>query len=108
MANLTFPTGASATFPSVYQLETTDPVLGGPSGVSNTQGKLLGERTEYLKHRVENPEAPDQALGTSNAKTANTKFVIQNSGRFSSVRAATINAGIGSNNNLSADRKSVV
>lgn len=39
--------------PGVYQLETTDPVIGGPDGVSNTPAKQLANRTKYLKDRVD-------------------------------------------------------
>ena len=50
MANLpensTFDTG-------VYQLETTDPVLGGADGVSNQQAKQLANRTRWLKDQVD-------------------------------------------------------
>lgn len=39
----------TATFDAeVYQLETVDPVLGGPNGKSNLQGKALANRTKYL------------------------------------------------------------
>ncbi|MDR2484452.1 MAG: hypothetical protein LBD55_03555 [Treponema sp.] len=34
---------------SLTQLETSDPVLGGPNGPANTQAKELGSRTKYLK-----------------------------------------------------------
>ena len=37
----------------VYQLETTDPVQGGASGISNLQGIQLGNRTEFLKTQVD-------------------------------------------------------
>ncbi|KVP51456.1 hypothetical protein WJ91_01265 [Burkholderia ubonensis] len=37
----------------LYQLETSDPVEGGPDGVSNRQAKQLGGRTRYLKQQVE-------------------------------------------------------
>lgn len=37
----------------IYQLETTDPVLGGPSGVANTQAKQLANRTSWLKQKVD-------------------------------------------------------
>lgn len=37
----------------VYQIETTDPVVGGPDGVSNVQAKQLGNRTAYLKQKLE-------------------------------------------------------
>lgn len=35
----------------IYQLETTDPVQGGVSGISNQQGKQLANRTRWLKDR---------------------------------------------------------
>ncbi|WP_368153971.1 hypothetical protein [Aeromonas sp. s9] len=35
----------------IYQLETTDPVMGGPDGVDNVQAKQLGSRTKFLKKR---------------------------------------------------------
>lgn len=37
----------------IYQLETTDPVQGGPTGISNTQAKQLANRTKYLKDQIE-------------------------------------------------------
>lgn len=42
--------------PGIYQLETTDPVLGGPNGPANTQAKQLANRTAFLKQQI------DQAL----------------------------------------------
>ena len=39
--------------PDVYQIETTDAVLGGPDGVINVQAKQLADRTDYLKQEVE-------------------------------------------------------
>lgn len=39
--------------PDVYQIETTDAVLGGPNGVINVQAKQLADRTAYLKQEVE-------------------------------------------------------
>lgn len=40
----------SATYEDgVYQIETTDPVLGGANGIANTQAKQLANRTKYLK-----------------------------------------------------------
>jgi len=41
----------------VYQLETTDPVLGGINGVSNSPLKNLANRTTYLKQHLDNLEA---------------------------------------------------
>lgn len=39
--------------PGIYQLETSDPVLGGPEGVSNQQAKQLANRTSWLKKMIE-------------------------------------------------------
>jgi hypothetical protein len=54
MANLS---EASEWVAGVYQIETTDPVVGGPNGISNVQGKQLGNRTRYLKDKVEELQA---------------------------------------------------
>ena len=45
MANLT---ETPAYEPDIYELAVTDPVLGGPGGVSNTQAQQLANRTAYL------------------------------------------------------------
>lgn len=45
MANLT-PTSS---FDNVYQLETSDPVLGGAGGIANAQAQALANRTEWLR-----------------------------------------------------------
>ncbi|HOP33218.1 MAG TPA: hypothetical protein PKU94_07580 [Candidatus Hydrothermia bacterium] len=46
MANLPeSPTWVSG----IYQIETTDPVVGGPDGISNLQAKQLANRTAWLK-----------------------------------------------------------
>lgn len=37
----------------VYQLETTDPVVAGPEGISNLQGRQLANRTAWLKQQVD-------------------------------------------------------
>ncbi|WP_434632075.1 phage tail protein [Chromobacterium sp. CV08] len=37
----------------IYQLETSDPVLAGPDGVDNLQGKQLANRTAYLKQQLD-------------------------------------------------------
>lgn len=88
MANLP----ESSTFDAgVYQLELTDPVIGGPSGVSNTPLKNLANRTKYLKDHVDAlestraptaspaftgaPTAPTAPQGTSTTQLATTAFV---------------------------------
>lgn len=82
----------SSTFDAgVYQLELTDPVIGGPSGVSNTPLKNLANRTKYLKDHVDAleasraplaspaltgaPTAPTAAAGTNTTQLATTAFV---------------------------------
>ncbi|ELU8418664.1 tail fiber protein [Salmonella enterica] len=37
----------------IYQLETSDPVVGGPDGVSNKPQKQLANRTQWLKQQME-------------------------------------------------------
>src|SRR5690606_35502767 len=78
----------------IYQLETTDPVQGGPDGVSNLPLKQLANRTAYLKETVDaigdaigdfapinspeftgTPKAPTPQLGNSSTAIATTAFV---------------------------------
>jgi len=37
----------------IYQLETSDPVLGGPEGIDNLQAKQLANRTRWLKDKAD-------------------------------------------------------
>ncbi|WEE25248.1 hypothetical protein [Aeromonas hydrophila] len=50
----------------IYQLETGDPVLGGPGGVSNKQAQALANRTAYLKKHVDDIEGGNTAAGKAN------------------------------------------
>lgn len=71
----------------IYQLETTDPVLGGPDGVDNVQGKQLANRTLNLKNQLAlkaplaspaltgAPTAPTPAGGDNSTKLSTTAFV---------------------------------
>ena len=57
--------------PGIYQLETTDPVMGGEDGIDNLQAKQLANRTLYLKKQIETvsnsiPAVPVQSV---NGKT---------------------------------------
>ena len=91
MANLTL---TRQWVENIYQLETSDPVMGGPDGIDNRQAKELGARTNYLKDQVDEinrdrtgyapkaspaftgiPTAPTAAAGTNNAQIATTEFV---------------------------------
>jgi hypothetical protein len=54
MANVT----ETATFETgIYQIETTDPVLGGANGIANVQARQLANRTKYLKERADQVDA---------------------------------------------------
>lgn len=37
----------------IYQLEITDPVIGGPDGIDNLQAKQLANRTNWLKAKID-------------------------------------------------------
>ena len=56
MANITEELNNPQWAAGIYQLETTDPVLGGPNGIANRQAKELAARTQYLKKKYENQE----------------------------------------------------
>lgn len=53
MANITEELNNPQWAAGIYQLETTDPVLGGPNGIANRQAKELAARTQYLKKKQE-------------------------------------------------------
>ncbi|MCX8731164.1 tail fiber protein, partial [Gilliamella sp. B2969] len=38
--------------PGIYQLEESDPVIGGPNGIDNLQAKQLGNRTQFLNKKL--------------------------------------------------------
>ena len=77
MANLTL---TRQWVENIYQLETSDPVMGGPDGIDNRQAKELGARTNYLKDQVDGinqdrtgyaPKASPAFIGVPTAPTAN-------------------------------------
>ena len=57
MANV--PETADSYTAGIYQLETDDPVQGGPNGIDNRQATQLGNRTRYLKDHVDDIESGD-------------------------------------------------
>jgi putative tail fiber protein len=63
MANITEELNNPQWAEGIYQLETTDPVLGGPNGIANRQAKELAARTQYLKK--EQAQADREAVKTS-------------------------------------------
>lgn len=54
----------------VYQLETTDPVQGGPDGIDNQQAKQLANRTAYLKQLIEGLDAGTYSIAEVDAAIA--------------------------------------
>ena len=91
MANLTL---TRQWVENIYQLETSDPVMGGPDGIDNRQAKELGARTNWLKDQVDTinqdrtgyapkaspaftgvPTAPTANPNTNNTQIATTAFV---------------------------------
>lgn len=91
MANLTL---TRQWVENIYQLETSDPVMGGPDGIDNRQAKELGARTNWLKDQVDTinqdrtgyapkaspaftgvPTAPTANQNTNNTQIATTAFV---------------------------------
>lgn len=53
----------------VYQLETTDPVFGGPDGISNRQAKQLANRTAWLKAQLDEVVAQLEGLNSSSSES---------------------------------------
>ena len=61
----------------IYQLETSDPVLGGPEGIDNLQAKQLANRTKWLRALIEKIVDGTTAIGkASQLQTARAlKFI---------------------------------
>ena len=51
----------------IYQLETTDPVLGGENGIDNFQARQLANRTQWLKTEIARAVADIGNLGSGKA-----------------------------------------
>lgn len=66
MANLSETPSYDA---GVYQLELTDPVIGGPLGISNQPLKNLANRTAYLKQHVDDLESGTTAAAKADKLT---------------------------------------
>ena len=77
----------------IYQLETTDPVLGGPDGVDNEQAKQLANRTLYLKNLLDAltntvaAKAPLDSAPLTGTPTAPTPTLGDNSTRIATMAA---------------------
>jgi len=64
----------------VYQIETTDPVIGGVDGISNKSARNLANRTKYLKAKVDLLDSTNRSLtryiisGTGTQRVAGTLY----------------------------------
>lgn len=92
MANLT----ENATFDAgVYQIETVDPVVGGPGGIANLQAQQLANRTKYLKQFADE-------LATARAAFATLKDRLDRYDSFAPDQQTDLVAGIQEALNLAA------
>lgn len=55
--------------PGVYQIETSDPVVGGPEGVTNLPIKQLSNRTVWLKQKIEALISGTESVGKAKQLT---------------------------------------
>ena len=99
----------------IYRIEQTDPVVGGEDGIDNIQAKQLGNRTLYLKKKLEEMEgtvdgyAPDMQealfaglkLGLDLGALAMKEHEQTRLTRFQEIRATIKNRGIKSGVTLS-------
>lgn len=79
MANLN---EASVWEAGIYQLETTDPVIGGPDGVDNKQAKQLANRTVYLKTDVDALKSGATAAGKASTWSTARSFSMTGDGTW--------------------------
>lgn len=64
----------------IYQLETSDPVMGGADGIDNRQAKQLGNRTLWLKNELEQmSRAIPEAVTKSDAINSNSSATVATS-----------------------------
>lgn len=73
----------------IYQIETTDPVLGGPNGIANAQAKGLANRTAFLKQQIDQLNS-GQFKPSWIASTDYVQGELQKLDAKQSVRAATV------------------
>lgn len=99
----------------IYRIELTDPVVGGEDGIDNIQAKQLGNRTLYLKQKVDEMEgtvdsySPDMQealfaglkLGMDHAALAMKEHEQTRLTRFQELRTVIKNRGIKSGVTLS-------
>ena len=86
MANVTETPSFDA---GIYQIETTDPVLGGVNGIANAQAKGLANRTAFLKQQIDQLNSGQFAPSWIASQTY-VQGELQKLDAKQSVRAATV------------------
>lgn len=100
MANITENTQSPAWSDGIYQIETSDPVLGGANGIANRQAKELAARTQWLKTELAkavssigtNKSSADSAIATkaNNTLTLTAGNGLTGGGNLSANRTLTL------------------
>ncbi|MFU5483374.1 gp53-like domain-containing protein [Pseudomonas aeruginosa] len=78
----------------IYQIETSDPVVGGPGGVSNKQGEQLACRTAWLKVQVDGLVTGSIVAGKAARLSAVRTLSITGAGTGSAAFDGSANAAI--------------
>lgn len=83
----------------IYQIETTDPVIGGEDGISNVQAKQLANRTNFLKNLlakvVDGTQSIGKALKLATARKISLGGAVTGSASFDGSADITINTTLG-------------
>ena len=85
MANISENTQSPTWAQGIYQIETSDPVLGGANGIANRQARELAARTQWLKAEIAKAV---QSIGSNKTTTDNSLTLKANA-------ATQISAGAG-------------
>ncbi|WP_185739308.1 phage tail protein [Pseudomonas aeruginosa] len=80
--------------PGIYQIQTSDPVVGGPGGVSNKQGEQLACRTAWLKVQVDGLVTGSIVAGKAARLSALRTLSITGAGTGSAAFDGSANAAI--------------
>ena len=96
MANITENTQNPAWSNGIYQIETSDPVLGGENGIANRQAKELAARTQWLKTELTKAVS---SIGT-NKSSADSAIAL----KANRTIQITAGAGLTGGGDLSANR----
>ena len=96
MADITENTQNPVWSNGIYQIETSDPVLGGVNGIANRQAKELAARTQWLKTELAKAV---QSIGTNQTATNNGLAT-----KADKTRQISVGAGLTGGGDLTANR----